>query len=211
MIKTLCIVFLLFISLEARENPFFPSLGEQEIPFTSNEDRTKKPLKRATIDIPSQARIIKKVIVEFKNLDGSLESQSIELDNSVDWHLPIFISQSYTQDNKEILKTKEVQKIKFKKLSSIEFASFYSFEKTLKILTDDKLIRSFLLVNPHRIVADFEKDAMLKYMSKYNENNVFTKIRVGNHKGYYRVVVELDGYYRYKMQKTSEGYLFKLR
>ena len=42
-------------------------------------------------------------------------------------------------------------------------------------------------------------------------NNVFKKIKVGNHKGYYRVVLELDGFYRYKMQKIKDGYLFKLK
>ena len=209
MIRVLLISLFLIISLNARENPFFPSLGEQEIPFTSNEDRTKLPLKRATIDIPSQARLIKRVTIEFKNLDGSMESKSIELDNSIDWHLPIFISQSYTDPKKH--EPVEIKEPDFKKLSEIKFASFYSFEKTLKIVTTDKMIRNFLLVNPHRIVVDFEKDAKLKWMSKINKNNVFSKIRVGNHKGYYRVVVELDGYYRYKMQKIDNGYLFKLR
>ena len=209
MIRVLLILFFLIASLIARENPFFPSSGEQEIPFTSNEDRTKEPLKRATIDMPSQARIIQRVTVEFKNLDGSLESKSIELDNSIDWHLPIFISQSYTDPKKQ--EPTKVKKPDFKKLSEIKFASFYSFEKTLKILTNDKMIRNFLLVNPHRIVVDFEKDAKLKWMSKSNKNNVFSKIRVGNHKGYYRVVIELDGYYRYKMEKIDKGYIFKLR
>jgi len=209
LIKVFFLLFFLFISLSARENPFFPSPGEQELPYTSNEDRTKMPLKRATIAIPSQARIIKRVTVEFKNLDGSMQSKSIELDNSVDWHLPIFISQSYSQNQKKI-ENVNTQKVNFKKLASTKVASFYSFGKTLKIMTDDKLIRNFILVSPHRIVADFEKDTNLKYMSKVNKHNAFSKIRVGNHKGYYRVVIELDGFYKYKMQKVSEGYLFTL-
>ena len=209
LIRVLLISFFLIISLDARQNPFFPASGEEEIPYTSNEDRSKAPLKRATIDIPSQARTIQRVSVEFKNLDGSLESKSIELDNSIDWHLPIFISQSY-QDDKKTTPKKE-KKDKFVKLSEIKFASFYADDKTLKIITKDKMIRDFLLVNPHRIVIDFEKDAKLKFMSKENKDSIFSKIRVGNHKGYYRVVVELDGYYRYKKQKIDKGYLFKLR
>jgi len=211
LIRFFYILFVLLISLDARDNPFFPTSGELEIPFTSNKDRTKEPLKQATISMPSQARIIKKVTVEFKNLDGSIESKSIELDNSIDWHLPIFISQSYSQNTNIIKEPKKIETKEFKKLSSIKFASFYSLDKTLKIETKDKLIRNFLLVNPHRIVIDFKKDAHLKWMSKENEHNVFKKIRVGNHKGYYRVVVELDGFYQYKMQKAKDGYLFKLR
>ena len=42
------------------------------------------------------------------------------------------------------------------------------------------------------------------------KNSVFTKIRVGNHDGYYRVVVELDGYYRYKLAKQADGCLVTL-
>lgn len=197
------------LSLDARENPFFPADGNKDMTYTSNENRTIPPLKRATITLPTQARIIQKVTIEYKNLDGSLESRSIELDNSIDWHLPIFISQNYSEtlENKQ----KKAKKIKYKKLASIKFASFYASDKKLKIVTKDKLLRNFLLVQPHRIVVDFKKDASLKSLIKTNKNSIFTKIRVGNHAGYYRVVIELDGYYRYKMKKTSDGYIFNLK
>jgi len=212
LIKILFIFILFLISLDARENPFFPTKGQSDVPYTSNEDRSKQALSRATLDIPSQARLIKKVTVEFQNLDGSYETKSINLDNAIDWHLPIFISQSYSKT--QVLQNTQnniIKKDNFKKLSAIKFASFYSDKKTLKIQTDDKVIRNFLLTNPHRIVVDFKKDANLKYMSKSNKNNIFTKIRVGNHKGYYRVVIDLDGYYRYKMKTVSDGYVFNLK
>ena len=97
MVKVLLISILLFTTINARENPFFAIMGERDIPISSNKDRTKPPLKQATITLPAQARTLQKVTIEFKNLDGSIESKSIELDNAVDWHLPIFISQSYTE------------------------------------------------------------------------------------------------------------------
>ncbi len=209
MVKAFASTLLLLVSLEARENPFFPSVGEKDISYTSNEDRSLSPLKRATITLPPQARVLQKVTIEYKNLDGSIESRSIELENFVDWHLPIFISQSYTASMKEE-KIPQKKKV-FKKLTSVKHASFYSADKTLKIVTKDKIIREFLLVKPHRIVIDFKRDTNLKsHLKKFN-NNVFSKIRVGNHSGYYRVVVELDGYYRYKMKKISNGYTFELR
>ena len=209
MIKVLFVILFLLITLNARENPFFPSKGERDIPITSNEDRNLPALKRATVTLPAHARVLKKVTIEYKSLDGSISTQSIDLENSVDWHLPIFISQSYTQS--EMIEKKVTKNKKFKKVASVKHASFYLSGKSLKIVTNDKIIRNFLLVQPHRIVVDFEKDTSMKSYVKKNKNSVFTKIKVGNHSGYYRAVIELDGYYTYKMKKVSDGYIFDLR
>lgn len=211
MIKIIFIFALLLASLNARENPFFPSVGEKDILVTSNIDRTKSPLKRATITLPAQARILQKVTIEFKNLDGSLESKSIELDNSVDWHLPIFVTQSYSTTDTTVSIPEKKQKTKYKSIASIKDLKLYSSGKKLKLVTTDKIKRDFLLVNPHRIVIDFEKDTDIKSYIKKVTKNIFTGVRIGNHKGYYRVVIELDGYYRYKIEKLSDGYLIELR
>ncbi len=221
MTKVLFVTLFLIFILDARENPFFPSQKDKDIPYTSNEDRSLPLLNRAAITLPPQARILQKVTIQYKNLDGSQESKSIKLENSVDWHLPIFISQSYNSStNKTETETKietkmkvkvKTEKIKFIKLAHIKYATFYAFDKTLKIITKDKIIRNFLLVQPHRIVLDFKRDTDMKSFIKKNEKNIFTKIKIGNHSGYYRAVIELDGYYRYKTKKIPEGYLFKLR
>ena len=214
MIKILFISTILLLSVYARENPFFASVGEKDISFSSNEDRTVEPLKRATITLPAQARILQKVTVEYKNLDGSIEKKSIELENSVDWHLPIFISQNYNSSEpkqlKQATKNKKIKKLNYKKIASIKYVHFYSTGKKLKIQTKDKMIRSFLLTNPHRIVLDFKRESTMKSYST-KAKGIFNKIRIGNHDGYYRAVVELDGLYRYKKNKISDGYLFTLR
>jgi hypothetical protein len=211
--KTLLLYLLIFTSVQARDNPFFPTDGELAIPFTSNKDRSKEPLQRATIEIPSQARIIQKVTIEFKNLDGSIESKSIDLDNAIDWHLPLFISQKYIQRSplRQDSKGKKQKYSKYKKLGFIKYATFYSNNKTLKIKTKDKIIRNFLLTNPHRIILDFDRDTTLKYKTIKIKDNIFCKIRIGNHDKYYRVVVELDGYYRYNMKQIPDGYTIKLK
>ena len=209
MIKVLLVALLTFMSLESRENPFFPSDGEKDIPYTSNQSTALLPLKRAAISLPTYARVIQSVTINYKNLDGSQESRSIDLDNSVDWHLPIFISQNYSESNNDVKAPKENKK--YKKLTSIKYAGFYSSGKKLKITTKDKIIRNFLLVKPHRIVIDFKKDVHLKSHIKEFKNNIFSKIRIGNHSGYYRAVIELDGLYRYKMKKVSDGYTFELQ
>ena len=211
MIRVLSILFLVFSFSNARENPFFPVKGEKNMPYTSNADISIEPLKRATISLPTEARIIKKVTIEYKCLDGSIEKKSIELYNSVDWHLPIFISQDYainTEDKQPQNKTKQT---KFTKLLSFKYASFFASSKTLKIVTKDKIIRNFMLVEPHRIVIDFKRDANFRSYVKTDKNMIFKKIRVGNHAGYYRVVIELDGQYRFQKKKLYNGYLFTLR
>jgi len=209
LIKFLSILFFLVTVVDARENPFFPAAGEMDIPVTTNITTKIPALKRATLTLPSQARVIQKVTVEYENLDGTVDKESISLNNSIDWHLPIFISQSYTPTvQKEI---KKENKKSFKLLASIRYAKFYSLGETLKIVTKDKILRDFLLVQPHRIVIDFDRDTSLKSLVKKFKNNVFSKIRIANHDGYYRVVIELDGYYRYKKKKLSNGYMFRIR
>ncbi|MCD6173888.1 MAG: AMIN domain-containing protein [Sulfurimonas sp.] len=211
MIKVFLITIFLFISIAARENPFFPSEGEKDIPITSNIDKSFPKLKRATIQLPSYARVMKKVTVEYQNLDGSIENKSIELDNSIDWHLPIFISQSYNEQTIEIPifqnKISKKTKFSYKSIIKIKGAGFYISKNNLKIVTKDKLLRDFLLVQPHRIVMDFKKEANFRSYIKKISDSIFTKIRIGNHSGYYRVVIELDGFYRYRLKIIPTGYL----
>jgi len=210
LIKIFFISLFLLSTLNARENPFFPSQGEKDIPLTSVNSTNLLPLKRATISLPPQARVLQKVTLEFKNLDGSIESKSIELENSIDWHLPVFVSQSFGEisEEKKALKKQELKE--FKKIASMKHATFFSLDKTLKIVTSDKNIRNFLLVEPHRIVIDFKKDTTFKSYTKVMKKNIFSVIRVGNHSGYYRIVIELDGLYRYKLEKISDGYMIHL-
>lgn len=199
----LLVIFFLVVFINARENPFFPSKGEKDIPITSNKEVKLQKFKKATISLPTDTRVLQKITLEYKNLDGSLGTKTLKLNKSIDWHLPIFISQEH-QLNKQIKKN-------FQYITSIKYAKFYTSNKQLKIITKDKIIRDFLLVQPHRIVIDFKRDSHLKGLVKKNNNNIFTKIRVGNHNGYYRVVLELDGYYRYKKKSTPNGYIFSLR
>ena len=223
MIRILFISAILLLTLNARENPFFPSEGEKDLPISSNENRDKEPLKRVAITLPAQARVLQKVTLEFKNLDGTIENKSIELDNSVDWHLPVFVSQTFIEtqkvtssDKPEDVPAKNKTKQKesgYTTIASIKDLSLLSSGKCLKIVTNDEIMRNFLLVAPHRIVMDFKKgtEIDIKNSTKTNEQNIFKDVRIGNHDGYYRVVVELDGYYRYDFKKISNGYQIELK
>lgn len=226
-VKVLLIASLMMLTLDARENPFFPSEGEKDIPLTSNEEKVIPPLQRASITLPPEARVIQNVTISYKNLDGSIDSRSVSLENAVDWHLPVFISQSYESTpqeptkeqtpkksvvNKPKVDEKSVKKeSEYKEVASMDFAKFYASKTSLKIATTDKMLRNFLLVQPHRIVVDFQRDSSMKsYIIKIADSE-FTKIRIGNHDGYYRVVIELDGYYKYSVKNVDGEYIFKLR
>jgi hypothetical protein len=218
MIRLFFVLLLLPLVLFGRENPFFPVDSAQDIPFTSNQIQKVSPLQRASITLPSTARTLERVTVEYKNLDGSLATKKIKLHNSVDWHLPIFISQNYGASPEKSTAVKRVQrqtgvkKVHYKKIASLPFISFYASGTKLKVLTKDKMLRNFLLVKPHRIVCDFQRVTDIgSYVKKSKKPSLFKKIRVGTHKGYYRVVIELDGYYQYKVKKLKEGYFFKLQ
>jgi len=203
----------LIISLYARENPFF-NVDEANMPITSNQNISKEPLKRASLSFPSTARVIESVTVKYKNLDGSVKTKKLILDNTIDWHLPMFISQTYTPvEEKHKIRTHKVQKEKvYKTLFSLPFISFSQSAKSLKVIAHAPIIRNFLLVHPHRIVFDIKENLNIRSLNKKLLNNkVFTKIRIGNHKGYYRVVIELDGYYSYSLQKNRNIYFFHLK
>jgi len=221
LIQILFSLLLLTFSLQARENPFFAAQGEQDIPITSNQDTSIEPLKRATITLPSSARVIEGVTINYKTLDGAKHTKSIKLDNSVDWHLPIFISQSYSQDLKAppVKKASKAKKVKqkhtttqvYKKFAALKFISLHESKDNLKIMTKDKMIRNFLLVKPHRIVCDFKRvTALGSYKKLAHKSSKFTQVSFGTHKGYYRVVIELDGFYRYKLTEIKNGYLIVL-
>ena len=215
MIKVIVLLSIFVSSILARENPFF-STGDEVMPITSNTNMTLEPLQRATITLPSTARTIQSVTIRYKNLDGSKESKSINLNNSVDWHLPIFISQSYAKVTPRKNPSSSSKIIKrsssYKKILALKSISFYENKRALKIFTHDKLIRNFMLVNPHRVVMDFTYNNTMKAFTKKIKNrSIYKKIRIGNHKGYYRVVVDLDGPYTYKLSSIKNGYLIKLR
>jgi hypothetical protein len=72
------------------------------------------------------------------------------------------------------------------------------------------MIWNFLLTKPHRIVCDFKRDIDIRtYKKEVASKGIIEKVKLGNHKGYYRVVIELDGYYRYKLQSSKDAYVFK--
>lgn len=206
MVKSFILLGFLCLLLDARENPFFPSSKGVDALISSNQERNIPPLKRATFTLPSNARTIESITIEYKNLDGSLSKKREILQNSIDWHLPLFLSQNYAES---FDKQKSSKILPYKNIVSLKFIKLYERDKQLKLVTKDKLVRNFLLTQPHRIVCDFKRNINIRsYEKKQKNRTIIKKIRIGNHDGFYRVVIELDGYYSYKTEKIKSGYLF---
>jgi hypothetical protein len=174
------------------------------MPITSNQIAKYQPLDRVAISLPDYARVLEEVTISYKNLDGSIQKKSIQINRAVDWHIPLFISQSYMSSQEK--KDKSIKKKSTSRLIDFKFIDFKISKKEILIRTKDSMIRKFLLVNPHRIVLDFRREAnFLSYKKKLN-TLPFTMLRMGNHDGYYRVVINLDGRYHYNIDSNNSGY-----
>ncbi len=195
--------------LSARENPFFPAEGMKDLPISSNLASKRPRLKRAAITLPDNARILKKVTITYQNLDGSLKSQSIALDHTVDWHIPIFVSQSYGTTSRKQTPPAASSGTAFHPITP--FVRYRLHANTVELQSNDKIIRDFILVNPHRIVIDFKRNSHEKSRTLSLQQAPFSGIKYGNHGTYYRVVIVLDGTYHCDIVKQQGGVRITLR
>lgn len=193
----LCMVI---VSLFGRDNPFFPANPNDKQTPSTNKVESLKPFTTQQIALPNSARAIKAVVIEYQNLDGSVSSEKLDLNNAIDWHEPLIISQ------KQITKSTEAKSENAVKSFGNKFISFTPVHKSMQITTTDTLLRNFMLSSPNRIVMDFSRDTSFKPKEFKINHAPYKSVRMGNHDKYYRVVIELDGQYRYKLQTSEKEY-----
>jgi hypothetical protein len=186
------ILFLLvFIILNARENPF--------VPVITNENKNlikQETFKETKILLPSDARILKSVTFTYQTLTGSILNKTIIINKAINWHSPIYISQQKIKN--------DVKKVK------VGFLDFYIDKYKVLISSKDKMIRHFVLVEPFRVIFDFKANRnFLTY--KKNINSFIKKVVVGNHDNFYRIVLYTDGVYKPIIKKVTEGYLIDFK
>jgi len=189
----------LALSLFGRDNPFFPVDPNKEQVQTTNRVEKVEPFSTQKLLLPNSARILKAITLRYQNLDGSIDTEELLLNSQIDWHEPFVLTHKQNREPQ----VKKSQKSKTLKLKNI---SFTQIKKSMIIKTKDTLLQNFLLTNPHRIVMDFKRNTSFKPKTYPIKKAPFSKIRMGNHDGYYRVVIELDGQYRYKLQSTKNEY-----
>ena len=211
-------VFLILILpltiISARENPFAVTKASISSGKATHVEQRKESFEMLKTQLPSSARILKGVEFHFQNLDGSIEIKKIDVDKSIDWHDKLEIRKITNSNILVGTRTKLPKVISEKKLVKIDFRNTIFFtidKKSLHVKTADIKIRDFLVTNPHKIVIDFKKSSSFPTKVYNLKTKYFKSITIGNHSGYYRVVILLDGEYLYRQEKAKDGYIFSLK
>jgi hypothetical protein len=186
-------IFILIISLFGRENPFEPVINPQ-IPIKQVKPEYFKTLK---IFFPRDARVLKKIILVYQNLNGDIKKKEIIINKNIDFHYPIKI-------------THTISKILLKEIDFDSLFKLFIKGKKIFLETKDKFIRSIFLVQPFRLVLDFKKDTSFLTIRREINSSVVKKVVVGNHEGFYRVVLYFDANYEYKIIPVDEGVKIEL-
>jgi len=203
--KRIIIVLTIFsLALIARDNPFKPVVSNATMGKATNIAQQYKPLKIEKFKLPTPSRVIKKVKFEILNVDGSVSESSFAIDKKIDWHKDIILS------NMPILTDNKIKKTEPKLLKPFKFLSVLIDGNKLLLKTDDSMIRELFFAKPYKIAVDFKRNVSFYTKIIKLKTPPFVKIIIGNHGKFYRVVIRLDGKYRYKIKKNSNGYLIGL-
>jgi len=185
------LLLLVVILLNARENPFIPVITN------NNKNLIKKTLfKDIKTNLPSDARVLKSITFTYQTLTGEIKNKTIIINQAINPNNPLYIA--------ELIKKVKSKFIKMK------FLKLYIKDYKLFIQTKDKMIRNFILVKPFRVIIDFKANkSFLTYKKKLN--SFITKAILGNHDGFYRLVLYTNGVYKPIIKKTAEGYLIEFK
>jgi len=200
------ILSFLFLNSNARENPFLPSKVNKEIRKPTNKQNPHIPFISQNINLPSSARVLKEITIKYQNLDGSVSAKTVTVEKGIDWHKPLVIRQE--REELSSLSTAKQKKnvTKSKTIKINRFLTVILKNRKIFLKTKDRKIRHFMMTKPNKIIIDFKNPSDIVSKSVNTKVPFIKNITVGNHKGYYRVVFLLDGYYKYKLHKTSNGY-----
>lgn len=213
------ILGIFFISLlYADENPF---KAEQNITLVAPPEFQKEEVK-----FDSSARILKSITFNYINLDGSEDKINLDVNKSIDWHDVYTITRFKSPDPSKVLDVsvtipeKNSSKQESNSTASVEiplqvakiydFISYAVYKNKIKLNTSDEMITDFSVGNPSKIVIDFRSNLISPTKNIRLSNSIFKRIDFGSHKGYYQLVIYLDGTYSYNIQKDATGYMINL-
>ncbi len=195
--KMIGLVVVLSVLL-ARDNPFEPEINSKNLQgsFSGIYDDY---LKEIHVDLPTSARILKQITLTYQDIDGSIHSKVVGIDKSIDWHYPLKLSQH------------TLNQASFEKRYQIQDFDFSMVNNTIILRSPYKILRSFVLVKPYRIVLDVQKGPLDIYQNMDLNQKFFSQIKVGTHKDYYRITLILDGKYRYLLKEKNGAYELQLK
>lgn len=198
MIRNICFIALLIGSSIARDNPFFSTDENTHLPASNNKFEKHPPLVSLGYHFPSQARVLKEASFTFQNLDGSIETRRIEIDQSIDWRNPLMLSQAHSNNTSTEMASA--------KSSSADFG-FIHFSSSLNRMTiaiKGPMIRYFTLSDPSSIVVDFQYIDLFTPLEKSLSASPFMKVKVANHGKFTRAIITLDGHYNCSATNSNQ-------
>lgn len=148
--------------------------------------------------LPSTARKIKKITLEYQNLNGSISSIEQNLEGDIDWHFPLVLSQEVQPEAPKVLDKQ-----------SFTLGNLFDFEITkqnIQLKTPLKRLRDFTLASPTRLVLDFQAPDKTTLQETFDSQiPSIPTITLSTHLDFYRITFSLDGQYKYKITQTSSG------
>ncbi len=223
----------------ARENPFAVAMDPSQVGKTTQIKEERVEFNSTKITLPSSARILKSASVIFQNIDGSISEEIVGIEQDIDWHHPLILSTQKPPTLQETTLTPSVpttppnklapqatKKAEIKKEDAQADVAVKSFSRvvlsegieleiehnSMTIYTKDKKVRDFIVSNPYKIVVDFskEKSSFVTKLAEFSKAP-FVSAALGNHDGFYRVAITLDGHYRYDIKSVDGGYFISLK
>jgi hypothetical protein len=207
--KIIFISLFLYI-LNARENPFINS--QAKVNISTNIVKREESLEAEKIFFPKSARVLINVQLNYKNVDGSIGSKEVDINKYIDWHKAVVITQTDVEKTKKEKRKTVSSRIIFSYGAPKNFIWIAQKGKQIHITSENKMLRNFILTEPYRLVLDFKRDSNFLTYTKVIKSPPITKIILGNHENYYRIVIEFDTNYIIKEQeKQKNTYIFLIQ
>ena len=193
----ICALAMVALHLHARENPFEPIIRPKEDNIAPKN--AKDPFTELDFKLPSNARILKSITITYQKIDGSIEEKTIPIDESIDWHYPLLLTQKGAILNEDV------------RYWTIKPFQFFTQGNKFYLYTNATIVRSFVLPSPYRIVLDIERKDENPSGSINLGVKYFTKASLGTHKDFYRFVITLDGQYPYDITRDGDYYIISVQ
>lgn len=93
-------------------------------------------------------------------------------------------------------------------VKNLRYVKLFAKQRQLHIRTKDTMLKHYSIVNPTRILIDFDSKRDLGSRKTGFTVDPIKEVRMGAHHGFYRMVIELTTKNKsYAIKKTSYGYV----
>ncbi len=193
--RYLVLISFIFGVLFARDNPF----------VSSPKQKAVSAQKKGQIRLPSDAKVIKYIIIGYQNKDGVMKESKVLMNK--------LVNQRVAPQRKVV---KPVAKSVPNNQASVRYVvnSVFSFDAqgdTLIIHTKDKKKRDFIFSKSNKLVIDFETTKAFPTKNIKINNSLFKSVSFGSHQGFYRTSFALDKPYNYTITHAGDDIIVKLK